>query len=105
MSPWGGDWNRKQPRYGAASTAYRNWPCQFGRATSHAQHPDAVPGSGTAQFAICQPMWAVRRGTITPPAVFGILTVVAGKPHCLAVTLEGEDVGRDPVEEPAVVRD
>ena len=33
---------RNAPRQAGVGTAYRNWSCQFGRATSRAQHPCAA---------------------------------------------------------------
>src|SRR5215510_5714787 len=41
-------WLTKHPA--KLGTAYRNWPCQYGRATSRAQHPYAVlDGNGVRQ--------------------------------------------------------
>src|ERR1700733_7917680 len=37
--------------------------------------------------------------------VLDVFLVIALEPNDLRVAFEGEDVGRDPVEEPAVVRD
>ena len=50
-------------------------------------------------------MRLVRRGAELSVAVLLVLREVALEPADLAVALEGEDVGRDPVEEPAVVAD
>src|SRR5215469_18775340 len=40
-----------------------------------------------------------------PPEVLDVFLVIALEPNDLRVALEGEDMGRDAVEEPAVVRD
>src|SRR5262247_150395 len=47
-----------------AGTAYRNWPCHTGRATSRAQHPDAVLASERAKEGadvLGQQLWLLKR--------------------------------------------
>src|SRR5690606_32980313 len=43
--------------------------------------------------------------TFAASQVLHVLRVIALEPHDFTVALEGEDVGRDTIEEPAVVRD
>jgi hypothetical protein len=54
-------------------------------------------------LAITNAMWLVGFRTQAFPLVLFVLRVVAVEPHDAAVTLEGQDVRRDAVEEPAVV--
>src|SRR5688572_11175558 len=57
------------------------------------------------QRLVAQSVRLVRVVALAAPQVLHVLLVVALEPDHLAVALEGEDVGRDAVEEPAVVRD
>src|SRR5262245_1493730 len=43
--------------------------------------------------------------TLAPAQILHVLVVVALEHHDLAVAFEREDVGRDAIEEPAIVRD
>ena len=55
------------------------------------------------QAAVGDAVGAVSGRTQAAVPVGGVVAVAAGKPVDLAVVLEGQDVGGDPVEEPAVV--
>src|SRR5262245_10811708 len=53
-----------------AGTAYRNWPCHTGRATSRAQHPDAVLASERAKEGadvLGQQLWLLKRRKVATP--------------------------------------
>src|SRR5690606_29165291 len=70
--------------------------------------PLAAPerGSGELELAVLD---AARPARIffshAPPSVLLVGLVVALEPHHLAVALEGEDVGGDPVQKPTIVAD
>src|SRR4051794_23438762 len=57
------------------------------------------------QLLVGDPMWPVCLSTQASPSVLLICLEIALEPGDLRVTLEGEDVCGDAVEEPAVVRD
>ena len=57
------------------------------------------------QLLIPDPMRLIHRGALPLVVVGRVLLVVPLVPHHLAVALEGEDVGGDAVEKPAVVAD
>ena len=61
--------------------------------------------SGARQPLVAEPMRTIRLGTQATPPIGLVVGVVALEPDDLAVAFEGEQVGRDPVEEPAVVAD
>ena len=48
-------------------------------------------------------MRLVGRGSQTAATVGFVVGIVAGEPHHLRASLEGQDVSSDPVEKPAVV--
>jgi hypothetical protein len=54
---------------------------------------------------VLDPMRLIRLRTHLPLAILLVVLVVALEPLDVAVTLEGEDVGRDTVEEPAIMGD
>ena len=58
-----------------------------------------------ADRLVFDPCWAVRLGAEPPLAVGLIGLVIALEPFDMAVAFEGQDMRRDPVEEPAVVAD
>src|SRR5829696_4768255 len=57
------------------------------------------------QLLVGDPMWPVCLRTQAGPSVLLICLEIALEPDDLRVALEGQDVGRDAVQEPAVVRD
>ena len=57
------------------------------------------------ELLVLDPVRLVRVDAQAPLPVGLVLLVVALEPDRLAVALEGEDVGGDAVEEPAVVAD
>ena len=67
--------------------------------------PWRLGGSSPHQRLVFQPVWTF--GVVTEPlaALDFVHFVVALEPDDVGVSLEGEDVGRDPVEEPAIVAD
>src|ERR1700730_7191143 len=74
------------------------------------RRPPEVPGerrrrSGPDQFFVTDAVRLLRLGAKTPLAVGLVGLVVALEPDHPRVALEGEDVGGDAVEEPAVVAD
>ena len=60
--------------------------------------------SAANEQLVPDPVGLVGLGAEPPVAVCLVLLVGALEPHGLRVSLESEDVGRDAVEEPAVVR-
>src|SRR4026208_518187 len=69
----------------------------------------ALPGKA-AQLAVHQlpvrnPMWAVRIGALPLLEILRVVTIGPLEPYRLRVSLEREDVRRDAIEKPAVVRD
>src|SRR4029079_16015878 len=58
----------------------------------------------TNQSPVRDPVRLIGVGALPLLQVLDVRLVVPLVPHDLAVSLEGEDVGRDPVEEPALVR-
>src|SRR3954447_14584532 len=73
-------------------------------ATSY-QLPATSPQSLPRQLAILDPVRLIGCGAEAPLPVGLVVLVVALEPHDLAVPLEREHVGRDAVEEPAIVAD
>jgi len=63
-----------------------------------------VAGSGH-QALVADPSWLIGRRAQLLVAERLVVADVALEPADLAVALEGEDVGRDPVEEPTIVAD
>src|SRR5262245_20177522 len=61
-------------------------------------------GSGI-ELLVADAMGCIGVVALAPTEVFHVLGVIALEPHDFAVALEREDVGRDPVEEPAIVGD
>src|SRR5579885_2897724 len=61
--------------------------------------------SSPGQGLVADTVWLVGLGAEAALPIGLVVLVVALEPHDLAVALEGEDVGRDAVEEPAVVAD
>src|SRR4051794_8885876 len=57
------------------------------------------------ELLVLDAVWLIGSGAELAVAEFLVLGEVAFEPADLAVALEGEDVRRDPVEEPAVVAD
>ena len=66
---------------------------------------DAIRPSLTRQPLVPDPVRLIRRHAELPVAELLVLGEVALEPADHAVALEGQDVGGDPVEEPAVVAD
>src|SRR5215469_1710370 len=71
---------------------------------------DIGPDKSAVQPSACQRFVADAmrlRGVLAAPPfeALDVLLVIAFEPHHLRVTLEGEDVRRNAVEEPAIVRD
>src|SRR3954469_14062118 len=67
---------------------------------------NGTPGSGSArQFSILDPVRLIGLRAKTTMAVGLVILVVAFEPDHLAVAFEGEHVGGDAVEEPAIVAD
>src|SRR5436309_10632670 len=62
-------------------------------------------GGSAGEFSVPDPVRPVGFGAQTPAAVGLVVLVVALEPDDPAVSLEGQDVGGDAVEEPAVVAD
>src|SRR5439155_10929333 len=61
--------------------------------------------SPSRQLSILDPMRSLR-GCTKPTLTIGLVfRIVAIKPNRLAVTFEREDMGRDPIQKPAIVRD
>src|SRR5207244_12162307 len=83
------------------------------RRTRLALTPGTLSGEGPARYSASragQPLVADARrpsrlGPQRAQPVLLVLGVVALEPDHPAVALEGQDVGRDPVQEPAVVAD
>ena len=50
-------------------------------------------------------MWIRRVSAQAALSIFLVIGVIAGEPDNLAVALEGEDMGRDTVEKPAIMAD
>ena len=61
--------------------------------------------SDPCQVAVLDPVGLVCRCSDTRFSIRLIFGVIPIEPHNLAVSLKGEDVGRDPVEKPPVVAD
>ena len=61
--------------------------------------------SGAHQLLVRDPVRLIRVDSLPPLQVLVVRLVVPLVPHHLAVPLEREDVRRDAVEEPAIVRD
>src|SRR5690606_27948470 len=80
------------------------------RTTRSARQPPRLPGSfswcpSLVDRLVAQPLGLRLFLAEPPPLVFLVLAIVAGKEGPLRITLGSQDVGRDAVEEPAVVRD
>src|SRR5438477_3848995 len=73
---------------------------------SHPRPPHQAP-SGTSgdELPVLDPVRLLRLGAEAAAPVGLVVLVVALEPHRTAVALEGEDVGRNAVEEPAIVAD
>src|SRR3954466_10638243 len=67
--------------------------------------PPAAAGSVAGELAVGGPVRARRVGTQPLDLVLLVVGEVALEPEPLGLALVGEDVGRDPVEEPPVVAD
>ena len=77
-----------------------------GAAKNHPGHPRRRPGNGLArQLPVLDPVRLVGRGAETGFPVRLVLGIVPVEPDHLALPLEGQDVGGDAVEEPAVMAD
>src|SRR5215813_8141342 len=61
--------------------------------------------NSSCQLSILDPVGCLSRGAETCFAIGFVVGIVALKPEHLAVTLKRENVSRDAIEEPAVVRD
>src|SRR4029434_3658885 len=77
------------------------------RAVARGRPTAAPPGRGSRadERLVLDPVRLSRRGAAGLLAQGGVLLVAALEPRHLAVALEGEDVRRDPVQEPAIVAD
>src|SRR5690348_6024662 len=73
----------------------------------------AVAGRSKAGFGSCSArqrlvsdaMWLGRVLALAPTEILDVFLVIALEPNHLRVAFEGEDVGSDAIEEPAIVRD
>src|SRR6478672_8042706 len=87
------------------------WPLRSSRrrplqsARRFTRPPEPSPSRLRDQPLVPDPVRLVRGGAELLPAERLVVADVALEEADLAVPLEGEDVGRDPVEEPAVVAD
>jgi hypothetical protein len=61
--------------------------------------------SCSRQLPVLDPMRALGGGTKPILSIGFVFRIVAVKPNHLAVTFEREDMGRDPVEKPTIMRD
>ena len=87
--------------------------CEFGVLGGHIHERQAERSGGRRlgfsqrelphQSLILDPMRLVRLRSHPSPAVVFILLVVPFEPNSLALSFEGQDMGRDPIQEPAVV--
>ena len=80
-------------------------PAGAGGGGTAGEDPARVPGSAADEPLVGDPLGAVGLGAEQRPAVLLVGLEVALEPRDLAVALEGEDVGGDAVEEPAIVGD
>ena len=67
--------------------------------------PLVVTDHSGIDSSILDPVRRVGVGTQATPAIRFVVLVVALEPLDVAVAFEGEDVGRDAVEEPSIVAD
>src|SRR5437899_2362221 len=78
---------------------------EFSREHSPIAQRRIITHSPSRQLPILDPMRPLR-GRAKPNLSIGfVFRIVAIKPDSLTVAFEREDVGRDPVEKPTVVRD
>src|ERR1700752_4205955 len=110
-------WRRESWRCSSSTTAANTSSAASGPSqrrsgrSSRAGVGDAVSSDKAVAFPSARQRLvadAVRlRGILAPaaPEVLDVLLVIAFEPRHLRVALEGEDVGRNAVEEPAVVGD
>src|SRR5439155_19648538 len=75
------------------------------RRRSRRRAPRPAPGPSRAQAAVFDAVRPLGLGAEAAAAVGFVVLVVALEPDDAALALEGEDVGGDAVEEPAVVAD
>src|SRR5712672_3408170 len=61
--------------------------------------------SGPSERLVADAMRLIGLGAQAPVPVSLVIGVIPLEPHDLAVALEGQHVGRDAVEKPAIVRD
>src|SRR3954463_7547063 len=61
-------------------------------------------GSSTRERFVLDAMRLRGFFAFTPLEIFHVVLEISFEPHHLGVAFEGEDVGRDAIEEPAIVR-